>query len=424
MTLPTFRLCRFLALAFLLWSAGSAAVGGEWTRFRGPNGTGVADDPDVPLAWSNLDEVLRWKVEIPGGGHACPVVSQGHVFIHTASATGDSRSLLAYRLSDGKLLWQNSISAVKGHTHKFSSLASGTPAIALGRVIVPYWNGKNLQLTAYDFTGAQSWNYDVGPLVTQHGAGHSPLVVNGIVYFANDQDDKSHVLALQADTGKLVWKTDRLNRDGVASYSTPFLIPGAGQSQELVVLNTVGLGGYDLATGKELWKSAKGFSFRTVGSAVYNDGWIIAGTGNGGGARHAIAFRLNRESQPPEVTIAWEDRKTFPYVPSPLTRGDRVYFVSDRGIAGCYKLQTGEQVWQERLGDTVMSSPLLVRGNILAVTRSGDVVAFPAADKFQLVGRSSLGADEDVSATPAVVDNLLLIRGRQHLYCLGKRSAP
>ena len=396
----------------------------NWPRFRGPNGTGVSEDKEVPISWSQPKEALLWKTEIPGGGHSCPVVWNGKVFLQAAANDGSIRSLYCINLADGKVLWHPSIAAVRGGTHKLSSLASGTVTTDGTLVYTPFWDGRKIGIYAYDFSGNKVWERDLGAYQSQHGAGHSPIVHAGKVFFANDQDDKSFLVAINAADGKILWQKPREARTRSASYATPCLLQGAEHPWELVILSSVNLTGYDPETGAEIWKSVKGMNYRTVSSPVFSHGMFFVGTGNGGGARHAVAFKIDRAQKPPVATVAWEEKKSLPYVPSMLVRGDHLYYVNDRGVAGCCLASTGESVWTERVsertGGNVYASPLLVDGRIYAVTTVGEVVVVAAEPKFQLLGRSSIGPDEDVMATPAVADNCLLIRGREHLYCFGK----
>jgi outer membrane protein assembly factor BamB len=148
---------------------------------------------------------------------------------------------------------------------------------------------------------------------------------------------------------------------------------------------------------------------------------IFVTAGNGPGDRHALCVSLDaREREANGNKPAWETRKTFPYVPCMLAKGEHIYFVNDSGIAGCYVGRTGEKVWEQRLAvGNVSSSPLLIDGLIYIAGEEGGLAVFAAETTFKEVWSSQL--DEGVMATPAVVDGRLLIRGRQHLYCFGKK---
>lgn len=422
------RRCRLLLVSLFALSFWTTALSASnWPRFRGPNGTGVSDDKNVPVSWSKPEESRLWKTEIPGGGHSCPVAWNGKVFLQSAAADGAKRTLYCLDLHDGKVVWNASIEAARAPTHKLSSLASGTVTTDGKLVYTPFWDGQKIGIYAYDFSGKKVWERDLGPYESQHGAGHSPIVYDGKLFFANDQDDKSFVVALDATSGEIVWKKSREHRVRSASYATPCLLPGVDVPQELIILSSVNLAAYNPANGAEIWKSERGTSYRTVGSTVFSEGLFFVGTGTGGGARHAVAFKLDRSRNPPTATVAWEEKKSLPYVPSMLVRGEHLYFVNDRGVAGCCVASTGKTVWTERVsertGGNVYASPMLVDGRIYAVTTVGEVIVVAAEPKFQLLGRSLLEADEEVIASPAVADSCLLVRGRHHLYCFGNRPA-
>ena len=146
---------------------------------------------------------------------------------------------------------------------------------------------------------------------------------------------------------------------------------------------------------------------------------IFACSGDGGGDRHMVAVRLENGGSGTRPVLAWENKKAFPYVPTLLVRGEHLYFVNDKGIAGCYVARTGEPVWSERLASTsLVSSPVMIDGKIYAGTEHGDVFVLAAEPTFQLLARNALG--ERIVATPAVADGRLYLRGASHLYCIGK----
>ncbi len=179
--------------------------------------------------------------------------------------------------------------------------------------------------------------------------------------------------------------------------------------------------GYDPRTGTENWHCgwpAARMPLRTVGSPVLADGLIVATAGDGAGDRLAIGVRPGGRGEESAADIVWEDRKTLPYVPSPLALGEHLYTVNDAGFAACHLARTGELVWQERLSGSVTASPILVDGKVYAVTEDGSVHVFAASPTFKRLATNSVG--EPVTASPAVADNRLYIRGREHLFCIGK----
>ena len=147
---------------------------------------------------------------------------------------------------------------------------------------------------------------------------------------------------------------------------------------------------------------------------------LFACSGDGGGDRHMIALRLQGAGPRTKVELAWQNKRDFPYVPTLLMRGEHLYFVNDKGMAGCYEARTGKRVWFERLPEAEFtSSPVLIDGKMYAASEGGEVFVIAAEPKFRLLARNPLG--ERVRATPAVADNRLYIRGQNHLFCIAKR---
>lgn len=414
-------LVSYCVLGYCVFGAAVAAAS-DWPRFRGPNGTGVSSDPGVPIEVDESHNLL-WKVAVPGSGNSSPIVSNGRIFFQAASADGKERSLICLDLFEGKTLWSQSAPGGPAKTHPKNTLASCTAAADGSLIYMPFWDGKNLSVAAYDYDGHREWTTDLGEFTSQHGAGHSPIVVGKNVILANDQDGLAEVVALEAATGLVAWRKPR--QPHRASYSTPILVERKGQDPELLVASTQGVTGYDPATGAErwswLWTSNKQ-ELRTVGSPIVCQNLVFFSGGNGPGARHAVAVNLNgNKGAGGNPEFAWETQKDFPYVPCMLSRGDNVYFINDAGIAGCFNAKTERSEWLKRLdGGDVTASPVMVDDRIYAFTENGTVFVFAAEPKFSLLFSGRL--DEGVKASPAIADGKLLVRGASHFYCFGSKN--
>lgn len=420
--MPHGRFAAVLVLFFGAWAAAVPTAADDWPRFRGPNGTGVSHDKDVP---SEVDagKNLLWKVAIPGAGNSSPVIAGGKIFLQSSSSDGSERHIFCLALDDGQTLWHRGTPGTEARIHPRSSLASCSAAVGGGRVFIPFWDGRRLSIAAYGFDGEPQWNADLGDFESQHGAGHSPIVVGDLVILANDQDGKSEVIALRASDGTVAWRKPR--PPFKACYSTPLLYEEPGADPALLVTSTAGVAGYDPHSGNEKWHwnwTSNDKVLRTVSSPIVCQGLVFFTAGNGPGDRHAAAVRLDGRAtgELPASQLAWETRKTFPYVPCLLSQGEHLYFVNDEGIAGCYVARTGKKVWEQRLGGigNVTASPLLIDGRVYAIGENGSVRVFAADTKFKLLSQGELG--ETIRATPAVADGRLLIRGSDHLFCFGK----
>ncbi len=407
----------------------------NWDRFRGPNGTGTTDDKEVPLTFGAHENVI-WKVALPGAGNSSPVVWGNHLFLQSASNDGKLRSLLCLDTADGKIRWEKSIPAEFAKVRADSSLASSTPTTDGKAVYVSFWDGQGILVSAYDFQGDLLWSKALGSFNSQHGAGASPILYQDKLILANDMDKDdfdtrvpnarpSMLIALNKRTGSLIWETPRVAER--ACYSAPFLLPRPGQKNpELVVTSTTAVTGYNVETGAKLWE-AKGWQehavktpMRTVASPALA-GDILCVCSGGDTGRFAVGLDLRSLGETDSPQRLWENRKDFPYVPSPVARGEYFYFVNDLGFAGCYHATTGKRVWFERLTSAGFhASPLVINGKVYATSSAGDVYVFAAEPTFRLLARNEL--DEAVRATAAVVDGRLYIRGERHLYCIGKRG--
>jgi outer membrane protein assembly factor BamB len=418
--------CRAFLCCGLVFSslalAVSVAAADNWPRFRGPNGSGVAQDKNIPVQWTAQQGIL-WKVALPGQGNSSPIIWGDRLFVQAASLDGKDRSLLCLSTRDGKVIWTRTIPAAKAAINSYNSLASSTPATDGQRVYAAMWDGKVILLRAYDFNGNLAWSRDLGGLKTQHGAGASPIVYKDKVIFANDQDGKSTLVAFEAKSGNLLWEVPRPAFR--ACYAAPFLRQEPGAGVELVLVSTMETTGYDPDTGAKLWDWRWKFHssskpLRTVGSPLYTEHTLFSISGDGDGSRHMVAVHLEGQGKATRAQLRWENLKDFPYVPTLLSRGEQVYFVNDRGVAGCYEAKTGKRVWFERLPNaTFIASPVLIDGKVYAPSEQGDVFVIAAEPTFKLLARNALG--EMVRASPAVADGRLFIRGQNHLFCIGKQ---
>ncbi len=420
MRMGTMGLGVFLGACCLVAGAWPVTAA-NWPRFRGPNGTGIAHDKDIPIQWSDNNGVL-WKTSLPGIGHSSPVIWGDRLFVQSAAANGKERLLLCLNVTDGQILWSKAVPGGTAKKHVNNSFASSTPATDGERVYTVFWDGKDLTMAAYDFQGNLIWQRELGNFTADHGFGTSPVVYKDKVFLANDQDGKASLLALEAKTGKTIWQV--LRRGFRISYSTPFLLERQGVAPELIVASTAGVTSYHPQTGSENWNCNwifAGGPLRTVGSPIYSQGLILATSGDGPGNRHIIAVKVGGKGDVTKTHLAWEQKRYFPYVPCMLTLGDYIYYVNDRGVAGCHIAKTGESVWSERLGGTMTASPVLIDGKVYAVSEEGTVYVFAAEPTFKLLAKNTIG--EGVIASPAVADNRLFIRGKSHLFCIGKPAA-
>ncbi len=419
--LPTFLSLIVLVLVPLVLRAGDT-----WPRFGGPNGVAVVRDTKLPVKWT--DKHILWKVKIPGIGNSSPVVWKERIFFQTARTDASERTLLCLNAKNGKVLWKKGVSGEKAfedgreRRHNMNTYASSTPAVDGERVYVAFWTGKRIRFHAYDFEGKKVWSHDLGTWKSEHGAGASPVVYGDLVYFSNHMDGKCTLYAFNAKTGDIVWKQGRPSYR--ACYSAPFIWERNGE-KELVVASTLIFNGYEPKTGKEQWswkwqpKNKK--ALRVTGSAVFVDNLVCVYGGSGGGSRISAAITVTGKGPNATTELAWKKRKLVPYVPTMIPHNGNLYFVHDKGFAGCFDAKTGREVWYERVnGAKFTSSPVIVGGKMYAPTEQGEVIVFETGPNYRLLARNKLG--ERFRASPAVANNRMYLRGQNSLFCIASNK--
>jgi outer membrane protein assembly factor BamB len=395
---------------------GLEGADGSWPRFRGPNGTGISFDQDIPVRWTESD--FLWKVTLPGIGHSSPCVWGDRLFVCTASDDGLERSLVCLDALTGETRWTSTLRFEIDKRHDKNSFASCTPATDGERVYVAFSSTEQYSLLAFDFEGAQVWRYELGPYQSQHGSGTSPMVFEDLVYLGNDQDGPSSIVAVDCETGKERWKLERAA--DVVSYSTPFILQRPGVGPEVVFSSKAeGLAGLDARTGAPHWKTGP-FADRTVSSAAYRDGIVFQTSGGAGTGKYMVAVRPGGASgSTNDLETLWTRNRTLPYVPSPIAFGDHVYLWGDNGVVSCLVAGSGENVWTERVGGMFSGSPVCVDGKLYCISEEGEVVVVAASPEFKLIARNPLG--EASHSTPAVARGRMYLRTFHQLICVGKK---
>ncbi len=408
--------CSGLVLSFAFLGTLTAQ---EWTQFRGPNATGISEAKGLPVTWTEKD--FRWRVPVPGASHSQPVIWGDKLFITSASKElGQERYLLCYSKEDGKELWRKTYTQP---THKpgnnGSGFANGSAVVDAERVVASFVSDAQFNVRAFDHAGKELWTVNLGTFVSQHGHGASPILYDGKVIVTNDQDGPSFVVALDAKTGKTVWKSPRRPQVQGTAYATPVLLERKGMKPELLFASqSHGISSLDPKTGAMNWE-AKVFDKRAVASPVVVGNLVFGSCGSGGGGIYLAAVKLGGRGDVSSSHQAYtlKDKDTAGYVPTPVAVGGRLFLVSDSGFASCIEAATGRIVWRERVGGGFYASPVVVEGKIYCVSRDGQVYVWEASEQYSLVGRSPLG--EGSHGTPCVDGNRLYFKTFGHLVCVG-----
>lgn len=421
---PFARVSRALALVSVLAASVVATGAGaaEWRQFRGNSADGHSEAKDLPLTWSDTENVA-WKSELPGLGWSSPVVRDNSLWLTTGVTEGEDLSLRLLRLNRQTGELEQSIEVFKladpGSIHSKNSHASPTP----------FLDGDNLYLhfgahgtACVKTSGEIAWKTKL-EYAHRHGPGGSPEVFENLLLLNCDGTDIQFVVALDTKTGAEVWRTERAHisearRTGKASapmaYSTPLLLEVDGQMQ-LISSGGDHVAAYNPRNGKEIWWSQyDGYS--VVPRPTFGGGRVFVSSGYNRPFLYAI--RPTGTGDVTETHVDWVMEKAAPHNPSPLVIGQEVYIVSDRGIATCLDVATGEVIWQERLGGNFSASPLFADGKIYCLDENGKCSVLAPGKEYKLLAANQLPGR--TLASPIAMDNVIYLRTDTHLYALSK----
>ena len=400
--------CAFLALS------SAAAHAENWPSWRGPRGDGTSLEKNLPLHWSATSNVV-WKTEIPGDGHASPIVWESKIFTVTALPDTLDRVLLCLDRVSGKILWQKSVVKIALEAkHELNSYASSTPATDGEMVYVAFLDEKEMLVAAYDFTGKQRWLVHPGPFASKHGFCSSPMLFQDKVIVNGDHDGDSYLVAVSRGDGKTLWKTPRENH--TRSYCTPLIKELAGR-QQMILSGDKCVASYDPNNGQRHWV-IDGPTEQFVASLVYNERADLLFMTGGFPDHHILAIKPDGLGNVTQTKIVWRTNKGAAYVPSPISHGDYFLVVSDSGVANCFEAKTGNLQWQERLGEH-HPSPVSAEGRVYFLNDRGVMNVVIPGPTYVNVAQNKL--DERCYASPAISQGQMFLRTFTQLYCIGQK---
>ncbi len=442
----------FLAASVLVAGVGHAEESDQsWPRFRGVHGRGVAEGHATSVTWNaRSGQNVLWKTSIPGLAHSSPVVWGDSVYLTTAVNT-EGGSLLKvglygsidpvpdepvhrfvlYRIDrrTGRILWERTAheGVPRRPRHPKSTLANPTPATD-GERVVAFFGSEGLY--CYDTEGKLLWKKDFGPLDAaffvapdaQWGFASSPVIHDGVVYIQCDVLNDPFLAAFDLETGEQIWRTPR---DDVPTWSTP-TVHEKGDRTLLLVNGWKHAGGYDAATGKEIWRLSGGGDIPVPGPVVAHD--LVFITNAHGSDSPIYAVRLDAEGdislaegETANRSVSWSVPRGGAYMQTPLVYGDYLYNCRDNGVLTVYRARTGERMYQQRLGGGgggFTASPVAADGKVYFTSEEGDVYVVKAGPKYELLATNSL--DEVTMATPAISEGVLYFRTRTDLLAVGQ----
>lgn len=409
-------MCRCL-LVLLCVVCVSETQAADWPQFRGPGGQGHSDATNLPLTWSETENI-KWKVPVAGLGWSSPAIKGDQIWITSAVDDGKTLHAIALDRATGKSLHDVTIFelAEPGPVHAKNSHASPTPLIEGDRVYVHYGAHGTACLKT---DGTIVWKTQDLKHDHRHGPGGSPVIFEDLLILNCDGSDIQFVVALDKNTGEIRWKKKRehIGEDRLTgksnvpmSYTTPLLTEINGTIQ-LLSSGADSIVSYNPRNGEEYWWFRyDGYS--NVPRPVVGKGLVFISSGYDRPEFYAV--KVDGTGDVTESHLGWNMKKAAPLNPSPLLVGDELYLVDDDGIATCLDAVTGTQHWQKRIGGNFSASPTLADGKIYLLDEDGKTTVLAPGKKYEVLATNTL--EGRTLATPAMVDHSVFLRTDTHLY--------
>lgn len=447
------RMIAFFVTGFITLTAMAGAedapssLDRNWPHWRGPAMNGLAPYGDPPVEWSESKNV-KWKIAIPGKGHASPVVWDDRIFVLSAVQTdkqveapatesaadpGPQRRgppsvntdrihqfvILAIDRRNGATLWQKTLAEELPYerTHADGSWASNSP-VTDGERVYAFFGSRGLH--CLDLDGNLQWQKSLGKMSIkmQFGEGSSPTLYGDQIIFNWDHEGQSFITALDKLTGKDAWK---VNREERTSWSTPIVVEVNGKPQ-IISSATNRVRGYDPATGSVLWECG-GMTGNVIPTPLYAEGLAYVVSGFRGNAVLAIRLSAAKGDITNTNAVVWKYDRHASYTPSPLLLGGCFYMVrTNDGYLSCLDAATGKEHYVnqklEGIG-TVYASLAGVRDRLYVFSKNGTALVIQQGTEYRVLSSNVL--DDSFTASPAIVGRELFLRGQKHLYCLELR---
>ena len=411
--------CLLVVLCVVCLSETRAA---DWPQFRGPGGQGHSDATNLPVTWSETENIT-WKVPVAGLGWSSPAIQGDQIWITTAIDDGKKLHAIALDRATGKTLHDVAVFEIAepGSVHSKNSHASPTPLLEGDRVYVHYGAHGTACLKT---DGTVVWKTQELKHNHLHGPGGSPVIYEDLLILNCDGSDIQFVVALDKNTGEIRWKKKRehIGEDRLTgkssvpmAYTTPLLTEINGTIQ-LLSSGADSIVSYNPSNGEEYWWFRyDGYS--NVPRPVVGKGLVFISSGYNDPEFYAV--KVDGTGDVTESHLGWNMKKAAPLNPSPLLVGDELYLVDDDGIATCLDAVTGTQHWQRRIGGNFSASPTLADGKIYLLDEKGKMTVIAPEKNYKVLATSSLQGR--TLSTPAMVDQAIFLRTDTHLYRIEKK---
>jgi outer membrane protein assembly factor BamB len=416
----------------------------NWPHWRGPLATGASPSGNPPLNWSETQNI-KWKVMIPGKGHATPIIWGDRIFVLTSIAgpveepglwdklviySSDEDedilktnqvhqfAVLCIHRTSGEILWQTTVKEElpKDGVHKTATWASNSP-VTDGKFVYAYFGSRGLYCLDYD--GNIIWQKDLGPLekAEQMGEGSSPVLDNDHLFIQRDHEGDSFLHAFDKNTGSVLWKSAR---DETTTWSTPCIVTTNSGAQVITSGNN-SICSYDAQTGEVIWE-CEWSTYRPVATPLAGKNLVYAMNAFRGKHLIAIDFHEARGNISESNSIIWRSVKNLPYTPSPLLHEDKLYFLKgSKGNISCLNALNGEVFYtgkkMEEL-EEVFASPVAAQNRVYISSLNGKTCVIQHGEQFDILAVNTL--DEKFAASPVISANSIFLRGENYLYCISE----
>ena len=392
------------------------AVADNWPAWRGPTSQGYCDEKNVPLTWSDKQNVV-WRIDLADHGNSTPIIWKDRVFLTQANKGGTVRSLICLDRKDGKRLWKKDVEykeAEKAWNPTWYCNAS--PTTDGERVVVCHGSAG---VFCYDFTGKELWSRtDLGKWEHAYGNSASPVLYSDTVIQwcgPNEKAGRNFLIAMNKATGKTEWEHDE--KDG--SWATPVVVKADGKDQ-LVFGTGPFLKSFDPKSGKELWK-CDGLQSYVYTSALVANGVAVGMSGYG---KSSMAVKLGGTGDISKDRLWRHEKPANQRVGSGVIVGEHVYIVDDDGSPRCYELTTGKNLWADevKLKGPTWGSMVCAEGRLYILMRDATTVVLAAKPKFEILATNKLAPGEQTNSSVAISDGQIFIRTSKHLWCIGEKK--
>jgi outer membrane protein assembly factor BamB len=406
-----------------------------WSRFRGPNGTGISTDQEIPTEWSDSKN-LKWKTKLPGPGASSPILTEKHVFVTSYSGYGEQqrnagdinqlkRHLLCIDRQDGKIVWTRTFDneqredPYQGMGLPEHGYATNSP-VTDGQTVFAFF-GKS-GVIAFDLKGNELWKVSVGTSSGNRGWGSAAsLTLYEDMLIVNAAEESQSLVALDKATGKEKWKSEASTLE--LCYSTPSIVHVDETRDELVIAVPGEVWGLNPLNGKLSWYVETSLT-GNLSPSVIVDGKTVYAFG-GYRSSGSLAIKVGGTDDVTDSHVLWTSRNSS-YVATPVLLDGRFYWIDDRGVYYCSDAATGELVHRDRVpgmasGERpVYASPIAIDGKIYIQTRTSGLYVIEPSDELKIIAQNKFASDSSIfNATPAVDNGQLFLRSNEFLYCVG-----